>query len=113
MLILQPREEGHQGTHPDSSLVKGRHSQGTATSRLLVTGSHGTPLQLKLCVAQSRGPPLWKDSQGQSLGEEAGDPLTFLLSDSEEVESSDEQGHQQGTHHAHRDKDAFPVVGVV
>lgn len=51
-----------------------------------------------------------KDSPGHSLPEDKGASLTFLLSDSEEVEGCDEQGHQQGTHHTHRNEDTVPVV---
>lgn len=70
-------------------------------------------LQLKLGVAQStrEDSSSGKDSPeaNSSSGEEAGNPLTFLLSNSEEVEGCDQQGHQQGTHHAHRNKDIIQL----
>lgn len=60
-----------------------------------------------------RSPPLGRTVQGQTHEEELRDAPTFLLSDSEEVEGGDHQGHQQGTHYAHHDEDTVPVVSLV
>lgn len=62
-------------------------------------------------IARSNWTSLWlkleRTTWGTLLGEEAGKPPTFLLSNSQEIEGGHQQGHQQGTHHAHHNKDTI------
>lgn len=61
----------------------------------------------------SCGLPLWKGQPGgQTPGGEAGNAPTFLLSDSQEIEGGHQQGHQQDTHHAHRNEDTIQVPTI-